>query len=128
MPPPTMTTWAWPGSFALMGRSLAVTFELCRATHTALDSQVELKPFERDLIAARGAKTVIALVQPAERGFDPVHAALAPSLPTYDEMWHVAREYLLSREYVGEGARVVATAGVPSDVSGTTNLLKVEVV
>jgi len=57
-----------------------------------------------------------------------VHAVLAPFLPMYNEMWHVAREYLLSREYVGEGARVVATAGVPSDVSGTTNLLKVEVV
>lgn len=57
-----------------------------------------------------------------------VHAALVPSLPTYDEMWRVAREYLLSREYVDEGACVVVTAGVPFDVSGTTNLLKVEVV
>ena len=57
-----------------------------------------------------------------------MHAALVPSLPTYDEMWRVAREYLLSREYVGEGACVVVTAGVPFDVSGTTNLLKVEVV
>jgi pyruvate kinase len=34
----------------------------------------------------------------------------------------------LSRAYVNEGARVVVTAGVPFDVSGTTNLLKVEVV
>jgi pyruvate kinase len=57
-----------------------------------------------------------------------VHAALVPSLPTYQEMWHVAREYLVSRGYVSEGARVVVTAGVPFDVSGTTNLLKVEVV
>jgi pyruvate kinase len=57
-----------------------------------------------------------------------VHAALAESVPTYDEMWQVARSHLLSRAYVNEGARVVVTAGVPFDVSGTTNLLKVEVV
>ena len=57
-----------------------------------------------------------------------VQAALAKSMPTYDEMWEVARQYLLSRSYVPEGASVVVTAGVPFDESGTTNLLKVEVV
>ena len=57
-----------------------------------------------------------------------VHAALAKSVPTYDEMWETARRYLLERNYVPQGASVVVTAGVPFDVSGTTNLLKVEVV
>jgi pyruvate kinase len=57
-----------------------------------------------------------------------VHAALAEAVPTYDEMWEVARSHLLTREYVSPGASVVVTAGVPFDVSGTTNLLKVEVV
>jgi pyruvate kinase len=57
-----------------------------------------------------------------------VHAALAEAVPTYDEMWQIARSHLLAREYVSEGANVVVTAGVPFDVSGTTNLLKVEVV
>jgi pyruvate kinase len=57
-----------------------------------------------------------------------VHAALAEAVPTYDEMWQVARSHLLAREYVSPGASVVVTAGVPFDVSGTTNLLKVEVV
>ena len=46
----------------------------------------------------------------------------------HDEMWETARRYLLERSYVPEGASVVVTAGVPFDVSGTTNLLKVEVV
>jgi len=54
-----------------------------------------------------------------------VHAALAEAVPTYDEMWGIARSHLLAREYVSPGASVVVTAGVPFDVSGTTNLLKV---
>ncbi len=57
-----------------------------------------------------------------------VQAALAKSVPTYDEMWEIARQYLLSHNYVPEGSSVVVTAGIPFDVSGTTNLLKVEVV
>ena len=43
-------------------------------------------------------------------------------------MLDIARDYLTSRDYVRDGERVVVTAGVPFDVPGTTNLLKVEVV
>ena len=57
-----------------------------------------------------------------------VYAALAESMPTYEKMLDIARDYLTSRSYVRDGERVVVTAGVPFDVSGTTNLLKVEVV
>jgi pyruvate kinase len=57
-----------------------------------------------------------------------VHAALEDAQPTYDRMLEVARDYLTSRDYAQEGDRVVVTAGVPFDMPGTTNLLKVEVV
>jgi pyruvate kinase len=43
-------------------------------------------------------------------------------------MLDVARESLLQRGYVVPGDRIVVTAGVPFEVAGTTNLLKVETV
>lgn len=57
-----------------------------------------------------------------------VHAALMRSRSSYDEMWTAAREYVIAQGFATAGARVVVTAGVPFDVAGTTNLLKVEVV
>jgi pyruvate kinase len=39
-----------------------------------------------------------------------------------------AREELLERRFVQAGDRVIVTAGVPFDVPGTTNLLKVETI
>jgi len=53
---------------------------------------------------------------------------LADRVPNYDAMLDVARETLLARGYVREGDRIVVTAGVPFEVPGTTNLLKVETV
>lgn len=53
---------------------------------------------------------------------------LMPHLKHYDPMWQLARQELLARGIVSEGGRVVVTAGVPFDVPGTTNLLKVETV
>ncbi|MFQ5704058.1 MAG: pyruvate kinase [Gemmatimonadales bacterium] len=53
---------------------------------------------------------------------------LAGSAPSYDAMLDVARETLIAREYVKPGDRIIVTAGVPFDVPGTTNLLKVEIV
>ena len=47
---------------------------------------------------------------------------------TDDAMLDVARETLLSRDYVAAGDHIVVTAGVPFDMPGTTNLLKVEAV
>ncbi len=53
---------------------------------------------------------------------------LADRVPNYDAMLDVARETLLARGYVATGDRIVVTAGVPFEVAGTTNLLKVETV
>jgi pyruvate kinase len=53
---------------------------------------------------------------------------MMPHLTNYDPMWAHARTELLARGIVSEGSRVVVSCGVPFDVPGTTNLLKVETV
>ncbi|MEP6744978.1 MAG: pyruvate kinase [Gemmatimonadota bacterium] len=53
---------------------------------------------------------------------------LADHLPSYDDMLAVAREHILERRLAESGDQVVVTAGVPFDVPGTTNLLKIETV
>ncbi|MBC7896351.1 MAG: pyruvate kinase [Cytophagaceae bacterium] len=47
---------------------------------------------------------------------------------TYAEMYAKARLAVLERGLAREGDRVIVTAGVPFDVPGTTNLMKVELV
>jgi pyruvate kinase len=49
-------------------------------------------------------------------------------MPDYNAMVDAARDTLLARGFVRPGDRIVVTAGVPFEVPGTTNLLKVEVV
>lgn len=53
---------------------------------------------------------------------------LVPHCDTYEEMMAIAKEVVVRRELAARGDRVVVTAGVPFDVPGTTNLLKVEIV
>jgi pyruvate kinase len=47
---------------------------------------------------------------------------------TYDEMVALARQAAVELGLARPGDRVLVTAGVPFDVPGTTNLLKVETV
>jgi len=47
---------------------------------------------------------------------------------TYDEMMVRAKEVVVERQLASAGDRIIVTAGVPFDVPGTTNLLKVETV
>ncbi len=51
---------------------------------------------------------------------------LVPHCATYEAMVARAREVVLSRGLAKEGDRVLVTAGVPFDVPGTTNVLRVE--
>jgi len=51
---------------------------------------------------------------------------LVDHYPTYETMLPVARERILTRGLAREGDQVVVTAGVPFDMPGTTNLLKIE--
>jgi pyruvate kinase len=53
---------------------------------------------------------------------------LADERPTYEAMVGHAREVLVERGLVRTGDLIAVTAGVPFEVPGTTNLLKVEVV
>ncbi|MBV9881357.1 MAG: pyruvate kinase [Gemmatirosa sp.] len=53
---------------------------------------------------------------------------IVPHQHSYDEMIPVALEAAVRRELAVAGDRVVVTAGVPFDATGTTNTLKVEVV
>src|SRR3989442_1837379 len=51
---------------------------------------------------------------------------LVDHVPGYDEMLTVVRDLILKRQYAQKGDCIVMTAGVPWDVSGSTNLIKVE--
>jgi pyruvate kinase len=51
---------------------------------------------------------------------------LVPHCDTYDEMIDHARAAVTARELAKSGDRVLVTAGVPFDVPGTTNTLRVE--
>jgi pyruvate kinase len=53
---------------------------------------------------------------------------LVPHCTTYDEMVKLGLEAVQRRQLARPGDRVVVTAGVPFDIPGTTNLLKVETV
>ena len=52
--------------------------------------------------------------------------AFVDHMPNYDSMLEVARQRILEHKLADPGQPVVVTAGVPFDVPGTTNLLKVE--
>jgi pyruvate kinase len=51
---------------------------------------------------------------------------VAGGVPGYDAMLHLVRDLILKREFARRGDRIVMTAGVPWEVSGSTNLIKVE--
>ncbi len=53
---------------------------------------------------------------------------LVPHCDTYDEMMQRARQAVVERDLAAPGDRILVTAGVPFDVPGTTNLLKVETI
>ena len=53
---------------------------------------------------------------------------LVDRVPGYDAMLAVVRDLILKRRYARAGDRIVMTAGVPWEVSGSTNLIKVETV
>lgn len=57
-----------------------------------------------------------------------VTPALTEHSTNYDSMLAVARHQILERQLAHPGERLVVTAGVPFDMPGTTNLLKVEAV
>lgn len=57
-----------------------------------------------------------------------VISELVPHCNTYEEMMERAKAAVVNKELAAKGDRIIVTAGVPFDVPGTTNLLKVEIV
>lgn len=57
-----------------------------------------------------------------------VFPALVPHCDTYDEMLGHARRVALEKGFVVAGDRIVVTAGVPFDVPGSTNTIRVETI
>lgn len=53
---------------------------------------------------------------------------LVPHCADYDEMMDRTKSVVVHRELANSGDRIIVTAGVPFDMPGTTNLLKVETV
>ena len=53
---------------------------------------------------------------------------LVPHCADYDEMMDRTKTVVVHRELASSGDRIIVTAGVPFDMPGTTNLLKVETV
>jgi len=53
---------------------------------------------------------------------------LVPHCDSYDEMMERAKHAVVERQLASPGDRIIVTAGVPFDMPGTTNLLKVETI
>jgi pyruvate kinase len=53
---------------------------------------------------------------------------LVPHADTYDDMVRLGLQSVTRRGLAQPGDRIIVTAGVPFDVPGTTNLMKVETV
>lgn len=87
----------------------------------------------RQLAAARPNANIIALT-PETHTYHQlalswgVASLLADHEPDYDRMLDVARGALTAAGFARPGDQVAVTAGVPFDMPGTTNLLKIEVV
>ena len=87
----------------------------------------------RQLAAARPTAPIVAVTpEPATNrqlaltwG---VRSVLTEHQPSYEKMLDVSRDVLTTLGYAQTGDQVAVTAGVPFDMPGTTNLLKVEVV
>lgn len=90
--------------------------------------------FSARVVAARRPPVPIVVLTDQERTWRQlalvwgVQPFLVPHAETYDRMAAAARELVIREGIAKAGDRVVITAGVPFDVPGSTNTLKVETV
>src|SRR5437763_527769 len=126
---------ATPGATVSVEDAIALgTSAVARMPQTPLIVTLTKGGFtSRKVAALRAPVPILAVTTEAETyrqlalvwGVTPV---LVDRVPGYDAMLAVVRDLLLKRGYAHAGDRIVMTAGVPWEVSGATNLLKVEVV
>jgi pyruvate kinase len=90
--------------------------------------------FSARIVAAQRPGVPIVVLTDRERTYQQlalvwgVIPVLVEPSETYGEMYVKARAAVLERGLAREGDRVIVTAGVPFDVPGTTNLMKVETI
>ncbi|HEY7860056.1 MAG TPA: pyruvate kinase, partial [Gemmatimonadaceae bacterium] len=90
--------------------------------------------FSARIVASRRPGVPILVLTDVERTYRQlalvwgVVPELVPRSANYEEMFEHARTVIERRRLARPGDRVLVTAGVPFDVPGTTNLLRVEVV
>jgi pyruvate kinase len=123
----------------LVGASTEETIAVAtRAAAVLLDAPLVVvftkSGFSARIVASQRPDVPILGLTPVERTYNQlsliwgVIPALGPPVDTYTKMFEYARTEILQRGLAKEGDRVLVTAGVPFDVPGTTNLVKVEVV
>ena len=112
----------------------AATTAAARSLGAPLVVVVTKSGFSARIIASHRPGVPILVLTDSERTYRQlalvwgVVPALAPHAATYEEMFEHARVVIEKRGLAKRGDRVLVTAGVPFDVPGTTNLLRVEVV
>jgi pyruvate kinase len=90
--------------------------------------------FSARIVAARRPAVPIVVLTDQERTWRQlslvwgVSPYLVPHCDTYEQMATVARDLVVREEIAVRGDRVVITAGVPFDVPGSTNTMKLEIV
>jgi pyruvate kinase len=112
----------------------AATKAAARLLHAPLVVVFTKSGFSARIVSAQRPEIPILGLTPVQQTWQQlalvwgVIPVLAPAVDTYARMWEFARGEILRRELAEPGDRVLVTAGVPFDVPGTTNLMKVEVV
>ncbi len=123
-----------PGSASIEETIAAATATAVRLLGASVAIVFTKSGFSARIVAAQRPGVPIVVLTDIERtyhqlalvwGVIPVQVTRSE---TYAEMFIKARAALLERGLAREGDRVVVTAGVPFDVPGSTNLMKVEIV
>jgi pyruvate kinase len=112
----------------------AATVAAARMLHAPLVIVFTKGGFSARVVASRRPSVPVLVLTDVERTYHQlalvwgVIPVLVTHRDTYSEMVQLALAATRERNLAREGERVIVTAGVPFDVPGTTNSLKVEVV
>ena len=123
-----------PGSATTEETIAAATATAVRLLGAPLVIVFTKSGFSARIVASQRPGVPILVLTDVERTYQQlalvwgVIPALVDRSETYSEMYAKARVAVLDRGLAREGDRVIVTAGVPFDVPGTTNLMKVETV
>ena len=106
------------------------------AAASSLDAPVVMvftkSGFTARIVSAHRPSVPICAITDVERTYRQlalvwgVHPELVPTAATYEEMFEHGSRVVKASGFAKAGDRILVTAGVPFDVPGTTNLLRVE--